>query len=295
MATILFVIGSMLAVAADTNSLLSQAEASYLKRDFERAEKQLRQALQLSPQNAMAHIQLARTLAQLGRVPESLEELERALAIEPRRPEYDVAAGELLQELASLRFAELQKLAPDSAEVHELAGRQMEARGNLDGALAEYRSALKKDPGRTGIHFLIGNVLWKQRDPEGALRELSVELERNPSHMLANLRAGQALLASNEPERAIPMLQRAAPNSLEARRDLGKALRQTGRNEEAKRELETVVKARPDDDSAHALLAQVYRALGDAEGTKRELEIHRKILSRKREASEQRIKESVQK
>jgi tetratricopeptide (TPR) repeat protein len=284
-----------LALALNADSLTERAAASYFQRDFRKAEQQLREALRVDPRNAPARIQLARTLVELDRIPEALEEIQRALEIQPRAPETELNAGKLLEELASSRFTRLQTLAPDSPELREIVGRQWEARGNLDRALTEYRAALEKDPARSGTHFLVGNVLWKMRNPEAALPEFKSELERNPQHSLANLRVGQILVASNQPAKAIPFLKVAAGSSIDARRELGKALRQVGDYRDARRELEAVTQARPNDRSAHALLAQVYRALGDPESAKRELEIHRKLLADKREASEKNFRESQRK
>jgi len=78
------------------------------------------------------------------------------------------------------------------------------------------------------------------------------------------------------------------PESVLARRELGKAYRKIGRLQEARREWEAVVKARPEDDQAHYLLGNLYRELGEAALARQELEKHREILERRRLLAEKR-------
>src|SRR6516164_4195939 len=138
-----------------------------------------------------ADIRTARALLEQGKTIDALKELQAALRSAPDDPEVQFEAGELLREIGAQRAAELERVAPESAEAHELVGRSFESRGRLDEALAEYRMALKNHPEITGVHLLIGNVFWKKRDFEAARAELEAELRLNPNHALANLRLGQ--------------------------------------------------------------------------------------------------------
>lgn len=231
----------------------------------------------------------ARGLIESGKVSEGLAVLDQAVASPD--PEVRFQAGKLLRELAERRFAGLQRAAPGSAPVHELAGRHHELRGRLPEALREYRAALAQEPLRPGLHYKAGNILWVMRDWDGAEAELRQELESNPAHGMANLRLGQVLLARNNEAQAADYLERAAsamPSSLEAHRELGKACRKLGRNNDARREWELVAKLRPADDQVHFLLANLYRELGDAAAAKREFEAHRAILERRRALAEKR-------
>jgi tetratricopeptide (TPR) repeat protein len=236
----------------------------------------------------VADVQSARVLLREGRVTEALRELEAVMRAAPDDPEVQFQAGEILRELGADRAARLEQAAPDSAQAHELVGRSLEARGKLDGALAEYHAALSKDPRLPGLHFLAGNIRWKQRDLEAARPEMEAELQLNPNHALANLRLGQILLAMNEPDAAFDHLRKAISedgSSLDAHRALGQACRALGRHRQALQEFLIVARLRPKDDSVHAQLATVYRALGDAERAKAELEIHRRLLKEKAEAA----------
>lgn len=238
-----------------------------------------------------ARLSQAKTLIDAGRVADGLAEIDRAIAASSGDPEVRFEVGKLLRELAERRFAELQRLAPDSAPVRELAGRHHELQGRLADALREYRAALALEPHRHGLHYQAGSVLWRMREIDPAEAELRVELKTNPGHGLANLRLGQVLLTRSDEKQAVTYLEsavKALPASAEAHRELGKAYRKVGRNADAQREWELVAKTRPQDDQVHFLLGGVYRELGKAALAQRELATHRAILERRRALAEKR-------
>ena len=231
-----------------------------------------------------------RALVRSGHITEALREMRDLERENPNDPNLQFEIGELLQELAASRAERLQKLAPDSAQVHELIGKSLESHQKAAEALAEYELAARADPSLPGIHFLIGNLFWKQRDFAAAKPALESELALNPSHAFANLRMGEILLVTDAdaPLHAIPYLKKAVADShtgLEAHRELGRALRMAHQYQEAFQELQLVVKERPDDERVHAQLAALYRDRGDSQNARKELEIQRRILQTKREAS----------
>jgi Flp pilus assembly protein TadD len=232
----------------------------------------------------------ARELIHEGKITEALN---RVATLEKRGssdPEAEFAAGEILQELAALRAEHLQRVAPDSAEAHELLGKSFEAQGKLDEALTEYRRASEKAPGKPGLHFLMGNVDWKLQRLEDAQHELGGELKLNPHDPMANLRIGEILLDTQRdtPAQAIKYLREAvagAPDSLEAHREFGKALRLAHQYPEAEKELRLVESRAPNDPTVHAQLAALYKEMGEQEKAREEIVLHAKILQEKLEAS----------
>jgi protein O-GlcNAc transferase len=257
--------------------------ALYQQHQFAAAESELRRILATQPGDSLSRLYLARTLIELGRVPEALAEINRALTGQTD-PEIQFQAGSIVRDLAEKRFADLERLAPDSAAVRELAARHFEQQGNLPEALREYRAALAKEPGRPGLHYEAGNILWRLRQLDAATEELRAELARSPHHGMANLRLGQVFVARNDAAQAVAFLEQAVeamPDSNDARRELGKAYRNLGRIADARRQWEAVAKARPDDDQVHYLLGNLYRQLGDDDRGRQELNRHREILERR--------------
>lgn len=281
-ATILF----LLIAASDAN----RGIALYRQRQFAAAEAELTRVLVQSPQDTTARLYLARTLVELRRTAEALAEVERVLAGNAD-PEALFQAGRLVRELAERRFAELERIAPNSAPLRELAGGRFEMKGDLVEALREYRAAAALDSRRPGVHYSIGNILWKMRELDAAADELKAELAASPHHAMANLRLGQVLMARSEEGLAVAYLERAAdamPESAPARRELGKAYGRTGRKAEARRQWEAVAKAQPGDDQVHYLLGNLYRELGEESLASEELAKHREILERRRALAEKR-------
>ncbi len=263
----------------------------YRQRQFGAAEKQFAHILVRDPKNAQARFYRARALVELDRVPEALEEVKRALAAPGAGPETQFQAGRLMRELAEKRLAQLERAAPGSPALHELAGASFERSGDLAAALKEYRAAAALEPKRPGVHYRMGNVAWRMRDLAAAAENLKAELASTPHHGMANLRMGQILVVENREAEALSYLQRAAaamPESIDAHRELGKAYAKTGDAQAARREWELVATARPDDSQIHYLLGNLYRSVGENELAKRELEKHRALLERRRVAAGQR-------
>jgi tetratricopeptide (TPR) repeat protein len=255
----------------------------YQQRQFDAALSEFTKTLTARPGDAQTRLYLARTLIELDRIPEALAEIERALGAKADA-EIQFQAGNIVRGLAERRFAELERLAPDSAAVHEFSGRQFELRSRLPEALQEYRAAIAKRPARPGLHYAAGNILWRMRELDDAVAELQAELAQTPHHAMANLRMGQIFLVRDQAGRAVPFLEKAAlamPGSTDARRELGKAYRSLGRTADARAQWEAVVKARPDDDQVHYLLGNLYRQVGEPELAQRELKKHREILERR--------------
>jgi len=237
-----------------------------------------------------ATIESVRSLVKSGRTLEALREMGDLQRQKPDDPAIQVEVGEILQELAASRLERLERLAPESPQVHELIGKSFESHDKIPEALAQYKLAAQKDPALPGVHFLLGNLYWKQRDLNAAKPELEAELRLNPNHGLANLRMGEISLVTNAdaPEDGISYLRKAVSDphaTLEAHRELGKALRMAGHYGEALQELSLVARRQPDDNKVHAQLAALYRAIGNREGARNEMEIQQRLLQRQREAS----------
>ena len=126
---------------ADLNLALTEFRA----RDFRAAEAELRRLLQQDSHDPQVRLYLARTLIQQDRIAEALAELEVLRSQDGAAP-IKFQVGEILRELAERRFALLQAKASNSAAFHELAGRQLEMKGQLDGALKEYEIASGIEP-----------------------------------------------------------------------------------------------------------------------------------------------------
>lgn len=120
--------------------------------DTRGAEAAFQKALQTDPYDETAQRNFARLLAEHGRHEEALYHFEKAAELQP----LDAAnLYEFALTLAQMeRFADSQKQAEAAiradakqAEAHELLGNLLAGKNDLDGALHEYREALRLKPG----------------------------------------------------------------------------------------------------------------------------------------------------
>src|SRR5260370_11981172 len=109
----------------------------YQQRQLAAAEPELRRIRAIQAGDAHSRLYLARTLVELGRVPEALAEIDRALAGQTD-PAIQFQAGSIVRDLAEQRFADLDRLAPDTAAVSEPAARHFEQQGKLSTTLTAH-------------------------------------------------------------------------------------------------------------------------------------------------------------
>ena len=87
----------------------------------------------------------------------------------------------------------------DEAITHVKQGRDLYREGDLDGAIAEYRTALRLDPNNVKAHYNLGNALWTKGDENGAIAEYRTALRLDPAHINAHNNLGTALHARGKP------------------------------------------------------------------------------------------------
>ena len=117
---------------------------------------EFRAALAVKPAYPQAHYMLGTVLRQLGKQDEALAEFKTTIQIEPQSPEAYLSIGQILQRQqdtagAAAAFAEADRLnaiKSNRAGLDLRAERRAEAPGrhDLDGALAQFREAVRLDP-----------------------------------------------------------------------------------------------------------------------------------------------------
>jgi len=172
-------------------------------------------------------------------------------------------------------YHEMLTLNAESVEADMLAGEAEDAMKDYDGAIAQFRAAVKANPSEPEVHFGLGYILWTQRQYAEAAPEFQAELANNPGHAQALAYLGDSDMQLNHPELAPPLLQKAiglAPGLELPHLDLGILAADAGRNEEAVHELTQAVKLAPDDVNAHWHLGRLYRTMGKRDLAKAEFD-----------------------
>jgi tetratricopeptide (TPR) repeat protein len=151
------------------------------EQDLDTAIATFRKVLELDPRHTLARYNLALVLRRADRLPEALEELDRAIAIEPQaQAQYTIGViywhlGDFGRAATALRAAIA--LDGDYVDAHYALGGVLRAGGDLKGAASALRRtiALRKD--LPAAHYTLGLVLQQSGDAAGSRAELD-EAER---------------------------------------------------------------------------------------------------------------------
>jgi tetratricopeptide (TPR) repeat protein len=289
--------------------------AVYLeKRDYANAIPELRHALELNRDLPGAHSMLgAALLAQgfaaeaiphleqgqsddllgialleSGRVRDAVEKLEAALLKRPNDPDLLYYLGEAHGRLSKQLFDRVRKESPNSPRAEQLAGDEMAAAGNREGAEKHLRAALRLRPDIRGVHYALGYLYLESGDYEKAEPEFRAEARLVPGSAAAAYKLGFVLLNLGRIPEATAELKRAnklLPGMPETLLALGKAMNASGDTKAAEQYLKQVIAAENGTtlaESAHFQLAQIYRKVGRSTDAAREMKLFQDLRDKRK-------------
>jgi len=146
---------------------------------------------------------------------------------------------------------------------HREMGILLQEEGDLEGAIAEYRAALRLKPGFAGAHTSLGIALYDKGDPEGAIAEFRMALSFEPGDAKTHANLGLALQAKGDLNGALAEIRtalRLEPDYAMAHNNLGTMLRAKGDQEGAIAEYRAALRLEPDNASAHYNLGNALKA-----------------------------------
>ena len=176
--------------------------------DFAQARVDLARAIELSPNDAKAHLWLGIALLADARPRESLEELDRGIELDPLNAILHVRRALTLDALGRNRAAveaatRAATLAPRHPNPRWTLALIATSRGEVAQAIAHYQAALALEPSRSDLRIQLATLLLDAGKDAAARRQLE-EAARlaQSSHAFLTAQAYLALLAANRPELA---------------------------------------------------------------------------------------------
>tara|TARA_Y100001968_G_scaffold318722_1_gene349310 strand:- start:698 stop:2503 length:1806 start_codon:yes stop_codon:yes gene_type:complete len=176
--------------------------------NLEEAELSQRKAIDLNPDNAMAHSNLGNILKDLGNLKEAELSQRKAIEINPNYANAHYNLGIILKDLGNLKEAEFSTrkaidLNPDNAMAHSHLGNILKDLGNLQEAELSQRKAIELNPNYANAHYNLGIILIDlgkfQRSNKNSYQEAGESsyrkaIELNPNFADAHYCLGKSLL-----------------------------------------------------------------------------------------------------
>ena len=170
---------------------------------------------------------------------------------------------------AIAEFREAVRLKPDSAEVHSNYGMTHQDKGDVNGAIVEYREAIRLKPDFALAHSNLGNSLASRGDFSGAVAEYREAIRLKPDFAAAHSNYGDTLKQMGNLDGAIAEFREAIhlkPDMSLAHSNYGDALKARGDLDGAIAEFREAVRLKPEFLIAHFNLGNTLKTKGDVDG-----------------------------
>jgi len=208
------------------------------------------------------HTQLGLALASKNRVNEAKAQFDRALEINPNNAIAHLARGVALAyksdwDGAIAEYKATLRLNPQYESAYLYLGAALKQKGDWDAAIAEYREALRLNPNNDDAHATLGATLGGKRDWDGEIAEEREAQRLNPKNSDAHVYLGAALGEKGDWQADVAEQREALsldPNNVLAHANLGYALGQQGDSMGEIAEYRQALRLNPNDAGAHYLL-----------------------------------------
>ena len=184
-------------------------------------------------------------------------------------PSLDYAKNQILaNSIKALDHATF--FGPDSLVVFDavslnISGDRLYEKGDVEGAIAEFKKGLLLDSADTNIHNSLGVCYGIIGNLPEALNEFKAVIEINSEEALAIYNAGLTSMLTGDRDAALEYFQQAAERpetAFEAAIQIGRLFLGENTPDEARNYIEKAVDLRPDSFAAYSCLGECYTALG---------------------------------
>jgi tetratricopeptide (TPR) repeat protein len=165
----------------------------------------LRRLIQLTPQSAQAHVDLAIALADSGDLTGALSETATAISIAPHLAIAHLNRARILSDLkqdgaADDEFLYATRLAPGNPACYFYWAFAEQAQGNIPKETDLLQKVVKLEPGNVKAHLMLANSLLDQNRTAEAVAELRTVLAIDPSSPQALYKLSRALRTTDPEE-----------------------------------------------------------------------------------------------
>jgi len=161
------------------------------------------------------------------------------------------------------------KIDPKYAHAHYNMGIALKVKGDVDGAIAFYEQTIQLDPKYSQAHNNLGIALREKGNADGAIVSFKQAIHHDPQNALAHNNLGLALHEKGEVDDAIASFKQAIsldPHYAHAHHNLGVALKQKGDVDGAIDAYKQALNLDPKYAQAHNNLGVLLKAKGDVDG-----------------------------
>jgi tetratricopeptide (TPR) repeat protein len=199
---------------------------------------------------------------------------ETARALRPENQAVWINLGVALMDEGNLdgavaAYRQAIKHDPTFAKAHTNLGAALRAKGDVDGAIAAYRDAIKHDPTDAYAHNNLGNALRAKGDLDGAVAAYRQAIRHDPTDADMHANLGDALTAKGDLDGAIAAYKEAVrhnPRFAHAHTNLGVVLKVRGDVDGAIAAYKEALRHDPTSAAAHTNLGLALASKGDMDG-----------------------------
>jgi cytochrome c-type biogenesis protein CcmH/NrfG len=251
--------------------------------DLEQSFGQLKDE-RLRVQAGMELIEVDYVLSDLGKAAETVNVLRQ---LRPTDVDILYTAHRIYSDLSDETMLSLAMIAPNSARMHQLMGHELARQANNEGAIANYREALKLNPQLSDMHFELAEMLntsSSATDRAEAEKEYKAALAENPFDEKSLCKLGDIAMRRSDMNTASEYYARALklqPNDVDANLGMARILMTRHEPKKAEPHLERAVQLEPFSPVSHYRLGVLYRELGRPDDAHRELAEFEKLKKMK--------------
>ena len=223
-------------------------------KQFDDAIINYKKALNINPNYAKAHFNLAGTFQDLERLNDAVKSYECALQIEPNYAEAHNNLGNVFKDLNQIEdavncYRRAVSILPNYIEAYYSLGITYQDLGELDNAVENFKVVLNLRPNFAEMHNNLGVVLQQLSQYESAVNHFKKALKIKPDFIEALKNLGNVFTDLNQNDAAVEVYQKAIsvnPNYHEAYYCLGISLHKLEKFEDAAKSYKQAIFIKPD-------------------------------------------------